>query len=127
MESAAALLAGVLAILVSLELPELWRLAAFSVPMVFVACYWRQLRWLLFLPLGLGWCWLVADQRLSTRLDPSFERQKVVLDGWVSSLPAIAASLRNSSSASEHWMAAPRRWPGSISAVSAHPGARGAG
>lgn len=92
-KSAAAMLAGVLAILVSPELPEAWQLAAFSVPMVFIGCYWRQLRWILFLPLGLGWCWLAADQHLSTRLATSFEGQKVVLDGWVSSLPATHGEL----------------------------------
>lgn len=92
-KSAAAMLTGVLAILALPELPEAWRLLALSLPIVFVGCYWRRLRWLLFLPLGLGWCWLAADQHLSTRLDPSYEGQEVALEGWVSSLPATHGEL----------------------------------
>ncbi|HEY1773445.1 MAG TPA: DNA internalization-related competence protein ComEC/Rec2 [Gammaproteobacteria bacterium] len=92
-KSAAAMLAGVLAILALPELPEAWRLLAFSLPIVFVACYWRRLRWLLFLPLGLGWCWLASHQHLSTRLDPSYEGQVVALEGWVSTLPATHGEL----------------------------------
>ena len=92
-KSAAAMLAGVLAILISPVLPEAWRLLALSLPILFVACYWRQLRWLLFLPLGLGWCWLAADQHLATRLDRSYEGRVVTLDGWVSSLPATHGEL----------------------------------
>jgi competence protein ComEC len=87
------MLAGVLTILMLPELPEAWRLAAISVPIVFVAFYWRQLRWFLFLPLGLGWCWFAAQQHLSTRLDPSYEGQEVTLEGWVSSLPATHGEL----------------------------------
>ncbi|HEX4299405.1 MAG TPA: DNA internalization-related competence protein ComEC/Rec2 [Gammaproteobacteria bacterium] len=92
-KSAAAMLAGVLAILMLPELPEAGPLLALSLPIVFVACYWRRLRWLLFLPLGLGWAWLAADQHLSTRLDPSYEGREVMMEGWVSSLPVTHGEL----------------------------------
>jgi competence protein ComEC len=92
-KSAAAMLTGVLAILMLPGLPEPWRVPALSLPIVFAACYWRRMRWLLFLPLGLGWCWFVADQHLATRLDPSYEAQEVALEGWVSSLPVTRGEL----------------------------------
>jgi hypothetical protein len=92
-KSAAAMFAGVLVILMLPELPEAWPLLALSLPIVFVACYWRRLRWLLFLPLGLGWAWLAADQHLSTRLDPSYEGREVMMEGWVSNLPVTHGEL----------------------------------
>ncbi|HEY1991091.1 MAG TPA: ComEC/Rec2 family competence protein, partial [Gammaproteobacteria bacterium] len=86
-KSAAAMLAGVLAILVSPELPPSLLLAGLAIPVVGAALYWRGLRWLLFLPLGAAWCWLAAQGHLATRLDPSLEGRGLTLTGWVSSLP----------------------------------------
>jgi competence protein ComEC len=64
-----------------------------SLPLLFAAGYWRSLRWLLFLPLGLLWCWFAAHQHLDTRLDPSYEGRPLTLDGWVSDLSAARGSL----------------------------------
>ncbi|HEY3860075.1 MAG TPA: ComEC/Rec2 family competence protein [Gammaproteobacteria bacterium] len=61
--------------------------------MLFASSYWRSLCWLLFLPLGLLWCWFAAHQHLSTRLDPSYDGRPLTLDGWVSDLPAAQGSL----------------------------------
>ena len=85
-KSAAAMLAGTLAILSLPELPALSLLSALSVPLV-VAALWRRWFWLLFLPLGAAWCWFVAGQHLATRLDPAYEVRPIELSGWVSSLP----------------------------------------
>ncbi len=92
-KSAAAMLAGVLAILVLPELPELAWVLGFGLPLVFAAYGWRRLRWLLFLPLGMLWCWYAAHQHLMTRLDPAYEGRAVMLDGWVSDLPVARGEL----------------------------------
>jgi len=86
-KSAAAMLAGVLTILVSPALPEPGLLAGLAVPLVMAALYWKRLRWLMFLPLGAAWCWLAAGGHLATRLDPALEGRDLMLTGWVSSLP----------------------------------------
>ncbi len=86
-KSAAAMLAGVLAILVSPTLPAATLLAGLSLPLVFAAFYWKRLRWLLFLPLGAAWCYMAAAAHLATRLDAGYEGREITLSGWVSSLP----------------------------------------
>lgn len=86
-KSAAALLAGVLAILVSPELPAPGLLVGLAAPVMVAGLYWKQLRWLLLLPLGAAWCWLAADAHLATRLTPDLEGRDLTLTGWVSSLP----------------------------------------
>jgi competence protein ComEC len=86
-KSAAAMLAGVLAILVSPALPAATLLAGLSLPLVFAAFYWKRVRWLLFLPLGAAWCYMAAAAHLATRLDAGYEGREIVLTGWVSSLP----------------------------------------
>ncbi|HSN18802.1 MAG TPA: DNA internalization-related competence protein ComEC/Rec2 [Gammaproteobacteria bacterium] len=86
-KSAAAMLAGVSAILVSPELPPFPLLLSLAVPIVGAALYWRRLRWLILLPCGAAWCWLAADAHLATRLDPALESRDLTLVGWVSSLP----------------------------------------
>lgn len=85
-KSAAAMLAGTLAIPALRELPALPLLLALSAPLV-VAALWRRWLWLLFLPLGAVWCWTAAEQHLATRLDPAYEARPIELSGWVSSLP----------------------------------------
>jgi competence protein ComEC len=85
-KSAAAMLAGTLAILSLRELPALPLLLALSLP-ILVAALWRRQLWLLLLPLGAVWCWTAAEQHLATRLDPAYEARPIELDGWVSSLP----------------------------------------
>jgi competence protein ComEC len=85
-KSAAAMLAGALAILSLQELPALPLLVALCLP-IFVAAAWRRWWWLLFLPLGAGLCWISAGQHLATRLDPAYEVRPIALSGWVSSLP----------------------------------------
>ena len=66
-KSAAAMLAGTLAILSLRVLPALPLLLALSTPFIAVAV-WRRWYWLLFLPLGALWCWSVAGQHLASRL-----------------------------------------------------------
>ena len=90
-KSAAAMLAGALAILVSPELPAFSLLAALGLPLIFAGCYWRSLRWLLWLPLGAVWCWAAAHDHLASRLDAAYEGREVALTGWVSSLPRARA------------------------------------
>jgi len=85
-KSAAAMLAGALAILSLRELPALPLLLALCAPIV-AAAIWRRWLWLLFLPLGAAWCWILAGQHLATRLDPAYEARPVALSGWVSDLP----------------------------------------
>ncbi|HEY3644629.1 MAG TPA: DNA internalization-related competence protein ComEC/Rec2 [Gammaproteobacteria bacterium] len=91
-KSAAAMLAGTVAILSLRELPALSLLIALSVP-ILVAAAWRRQYWLLFLPLGGIWCWTAAGQHLATRLDPSYESRPIVLSGWVSNLPQLRGEL----------------------------------
>jgi len=86
-KSAAAMLAGVMGVLVLPELPAPMLLVALGAPFVAAALYRRRLRWLLFLPVGALWCWYAADAHLSTRLDDRFEGQDLTLTGWVSNLP----------------------------------------
>lgn len=86
-KSAAAMLAGVLAILLLPALPQPQVVAALSAPLLIAAIAWRRLRWLLFLPLGAGWCWIAAHSHLAARLDPSLEGREIALSGWVASLP----------------------------------------
>ena len=86
-KSAAAMLVGVMAVLVSPELPAPLLLVTLAVPIACAALYWRRLRWLLFLPLGALWCWYCTGAHLATRLDTRFEGQDVTLTGWVSRLP----------------------------------------
>lgn len=84
---ATAMLAGVLAILALPELPSPLLLAALAAPLACAALYKKRWRWLLFLPLGAGWCWMAAHAHLVSRLDAGYERREVVLTGWVVSLP----------------------------------------
>jgi competence protein ComEC len=91
-KSAAAMLAGTLAILSLPELPALSLLLALCAPLV-AAGIWRRWLWLLFLPLGAVWCWVVAGQHLATRLDPAYELRPLELSGWVSSLPELKGEL----------------------------------
>jgi len=86
-KSAAAMLAGVMGVLVLPELPAPMLLVALAVPLACAALYRPRWRWLLLLPLGALWCGYAADVHLSTRLDTRFEAQDLTLTGWVSSLP----------------------------------------
>src|SRR5690242_7377107 len=85
-KSAAAMLAGALAILSLRELPASSLLAALSIPVI-VAAVWRRQYWLLFLPMGAVWCWTAAQAHLAARLDPGLESRAIELSGWVSTLP----------------------------------------
>ena len=85
-KSAAAMLAGTLAILSLRELPAPSLLVALSIPII-VPAIWRRWYWLLFLPLGAIECWGVAQAHLAGRLDPSLESRTLELSGWVSTLP----------------------------------------
>lgn len=86
------MLAGVLALLVLPQFPPAtWLLAV--LPMAALALVWKRARWLLFLPLGFAWCWLVADQHLDARLDPALEGRDLTEVGWVHSLPERRGAL----------------------------------
>src|SRR5690242_17804659 len=91
-KSAAAMLAGTLAVLASQELPALPLLLALSAPLL-VAAVWRRWLWLLFLPVGALWCWVDAGQHLASRLDPAYEVRPIEISGWVSSLPISKGDL----------------------------------
>ena len=94
-KAAAAMLAGVLALLALPELPSGYQVAALCAPFGLLALPRQHLRWLLLLPLGFAWCWCVAGDHLASRLAPGLEGQTLTATGWVHSIPAVRGRLED--------------------------------
>ena len=93
-KAAAAMLAGVLALLAMPELPAGHLLAALCAPFALLLLPRQRLRWLLFLPLGFAWCWYVAGGHLAERLEPGLEGRTLATAGWVHSIPQVRGRLQ---------------------------------
>ncbi len=93
-KAAAAMLAGVLALLALPELPSGLLVAALCAPFALLFLPRQRLRWLLMLPLGFAWCWYVAGDHLATRLAPELEGRTLVATGWVHSIPVVRGRLQ---------------------------------
>src|SRR5579859_810210 len=93
-KGAAAMLAGVFALLAMPELPAGHLVAALCAPFALLLMPRQRLRWLLFLPLGFAWCWYVADGHFAQRLAPGFEGRTLVAAGWVHSIPQVRGRLQ---------------------------------
>lgn len=93
-KAAAAMLAGVLVLLALPELPSGQLVAALCAPFALLLLPRQRLRWLLFLPLGFGWCWYVASGHLAARLAPEFEGRTLAATGWVHSIPQVRGHLQ---------------------------------
>ena len=94
-KAAAAMLAGVLALMALPELPSGYLVAALCAPFGLLVLPRQRLRWLLFLPLGFAWCWSVAGDHLASRLAPDLEGQTLMATGWVHSIPTVRGRLED--------------------------------
>ena len=94
-KAAAAMLAGVLALLALPELPSGYLVAGLCAPFGLLALPRQRLRWLLFLPLGFAWCWFIAGDHLASRIVPDLEGQTLPATGWVHSIPAVRGRLED--------------------------------
>ena len=93
-KAAAAMLAGVLALLALPELPSGQLVAALCAPFMLLFLPRQRLRWLLLLPLGFVWCWYTAGNHLAERLAPEYEGNVLATTGWVYSIPVTHGRLR---------------------------------
>lgn len=93
-KAAAAMLAGVLLLLVLPELPSPALVAALCAPFALLFLPRQRLHWLLFLPLGFAWCWSVAGSHLTTRLVSDMEGRELTALGWVHSMPVQRGRLQ---------------------------------
>ena len=93
-KATAAMLAGVLLLLAQPELPSGELVALLCAPFALLLLPRQHLRWLLFLPLGFAWCWLVADSHLASRLQPDLEGRVLTAVGWVHSIPVLRGHLQ---------------------------------
>src|SRR5579863_9275425 len=93
-KAAAAMLAGVLALLALPELPSGQLVAMLCAPFALLFLPRQRLRWLLLLPLGFAWCWYTAGNHLAARLAPEFEGNALTATGWVHSIPVTRGRLQ---------------------------------
>ena len=93
-KAAAAMLAGVLALLALPELPSGQLVAELCAPFILLLLPRQRLRWLLLLPLGFAWCWYTAGNHLDARLSPEFEGSTLAVTGWVHSIPVTRGRLQ---------------------------------
>jgi len=82
-----AMLVGVLVVLGQPTLPSGQVLMLVVLPLAVLACLWRQNRPLIFLFIGIGWCWWSAQGLLALRLAPELEGRSLQVTGWVASIP----------------------------------------
>lgn len=94
-KAAAAMLTGVLLLLILPELPTGPQVAALCAPFSLLLLPRQRLRWALFLPLGFAWCWFIAGDHLASRLAPALEGRQVAATGWVHSIPEVKGHLES--------------------------------
>jgi len=82
-----AMLVGVLVVLGLSTLPSGQVLMLVVLALAVLACLWRQTRPLIFLFIGIGWCWWSAQGLLALRLAPELEGRSLQATGWVASIP----------------------------------------
>jgi len=82
-----AMLAGVLVVLGLPTLPSGQVLMLVVLPLAVLTCLLRRTRILIFLFIGIGWCWWSAQGLLALRLAPELEGRDLKVSGWVASIP----------------------------------------
>jgi competence protein ComEC len=82
-----AMLVGVLAVLGLPTLPPFQIFLLIALPLTMLSSLWRATRVLIFLFMGIGWCWWCAQSQLALRLTPELEGRTVAVSGWLASIP----------------------------------------